>query len=377
MKLFVAVAILAAMVVDICCVGVCAAGMEDDLIKAANSGDIKMLSRILDRGQNIDTKDTDGWTALMYASEAGRMDIMKLLLNNGAKLEVRDKAGNTALNFASREGNTEALKLLVDRGANIHSKNDNGLDPLMGSASVGSLESVELLLNKGANYNLCNKEGDPALILAARGGFQEIVNLLISSGARVPADGPLNAELITAAISGDLERARKTVEKGADVSAKTRGSGSSARLLASALGHTSIVEFLMDRESAASPKPEKNPGKAKRPDEGLLLASQNGRLETVNFLVGRGMDPNFKSKSNETPLTLAGSKGHSLVAVTLLENNAQIEAKKLVGQHRFGPRCREWKTRMFKDPSQKGGRRGQQGQERQDRLDVGLVEQQC
>jgi hypothetical protein len=63
---------------------------------------------------------------------------------------------------------------------------------------------------------------------------------LISSGARVPADGPLNVEVITAAISGDLERVKGAMEKGVSFSAKTRGSGASARLLASALGHMAI-----------------------------------------------------------------------------------------------------------------------------------------
>jgi len=44
-------------------------------------------------------------------------DIVKLLIENGADVNVKDKDGMTALMYASEEGYTEIVSLLKNAGA--------------------------------------------------------------------------------------------------------------------------------------------------------------------------------------------------------------------------------------------------------------------
>lgn len=78
-------------------------------------------------GADVNAKDNDGKTALMYAVEtiispvgyAERKDskITKLLLDRGADVNARDKYGNTALKLAVENGYEEIIQMLRKAGA--------------------------------------------------------------------------------------------------------------------------------------------------------------------------------------------------------------------------------------------------------------------
>ena len=56
---------------------------------------------------------------------------MSLLLDQGADIEARDEDGHTALMWASQEGQFDAVRLLVERKANLHARDaskDTGTD---------------------------------------------------------------------------------------------------------------------------------------------------------------------------------------------------------------------------------------------------------
>merc|ERR1712038_1533039 len=70
---------------------------------------------------DIESRDGEGMTPLMFAAEYGCADIVRLLLDNGANIESKD-GGITALYCAAINGNDEVVKLLIRRGANLHIK---------------------------------------------------------------------------------------------------------------------------------------------------------------------------------------------------------------------------------------------------------------
>ena len=55
------------------------------LMWASKYGKIDMIKFVLKRGVDVNVKDEDGYTALMYAEENGDKDIIDLLKSHGAK----------------------------------------------------------------------------------------------------------------------------------------------------------------------------------------------------------------------------------------------------------------------------------------------------
>jgi ankyrin repeat protein len=69
----------------------------DSLRQAASRGDLRELRSLLDAGADIDSRDTDGRTALMLATLNGRLDAVQLLLAHGADRAIADTRGVTPL----------------------------------------------------------------------------------------------------------------------------------------------------------------------------------------------------------------------------------------------------------------------------------------
>jgi ankyrin repeat protein len=64
--------------------------------------------------------------ALIEAAQKGDLAQVKTLLTTGADVNARDHDGRTALMFAAWNGNLEAMRLLIDKGADVHAKAKNG-----------------------------------------------------------------------------------------------------------------------------------------------------------------------------------------------------------------------------------------------------------
>ncbi len=83
---------------------------------------IEIAGLLCAAGVNIDTKDSDGQTALFGAIRCERIKIVKFLLDNGADVNVKDVEGKTPLYWALKGGNIEITQLLVAAGADVNMK---------------------------------------------------------------------------------------------------------------------------------------------------------------------------------------------------------------------------------------------------------------
>jgi ankyrin repeat protein len=72
---------------------------------------------LLENGADVNAKDNDGGTALMWAARRGYVDVVVLLLVQRADVNSRNKNGETALMWAAREGNPDVVNLLKAHGA--------------------------------------------------------------------------------------------------------------------------------------------------------------------------------------------------------------------------------------------------------------------
>lgn len=62
-------------------------------------------------GANVEHEDTDGMTALTWASMRGRMQAAQCLLDHGALINCADKTGRSPLDLAAAQGNPNLVQV--------------------------------------------------------------------------------------------------------------------------------------------------------------------------------------------------------------------------------------------------------------------------
>lgn len=67
-------------------------------------GDIELAEQYLRKGQNVNARDQQGWTPLMYAASKGHLEMCRLLLQHGADKSIQDEFGSSVLDIARSEG---------------------------------------------------------------------------------------------------------------------------------------------------------------------------------------------------------------------------------------------------------------------------------
>ncbi len=113
----------------------------------------KFINSVIDRefpkvnehilgGVNINERDSNGWTALHFASQNGDVEIGKLLIDNGADIDSKDNYGNTPLWRAtfSSNGDGKFIKLLLKHGANKNIENNHNVSPFILANTIDNFD---------------------------------------------------------------------------------------------------------------------------------------------------------------------------------------------------------------------------------------------
>ncbi len=227
---------------------------ELDLINAAKESDIEKIKELIKQDIDINTCDSRGYTAMLWAAQKGNIDIVNLLIKNGANIEAKHEAsrGYTPLIVAAINNHIEVAKMLIEHGANINSKNNNGNTALSVANEKGHTEIVELL-------EQTNIYTEKALLEAAKNGNFKTVKLLINKGVNINAkynNGWVSnyniaknnngmTALMWASNNGHTEIAKMLIDAGADVNAKDND-GDTALMRASEKGHTEVAKLLIN-----------------------------------------------------------------------------------------------------------------------------------
>jgi len=146
---------------------------------AANNGNTAEVQRLVMQHVDVNERDNNGYTALMWAARNGHTEVMKSLLDAGADMNLRDCATNgwTALIHAIHKNENKAASLLIDQGADVNARAggcqevaaEGGMTPLMFAAVYDNTEIVRALLAKGADP-YAESNGTNALSYAVAGG---------------------------------------------------------------------------------------------------------------------------------------------------------------------------------------------------------------
>ncbi|MDA7624944.1 ankyrin repeat domain-containing protein, partial [bacterium] len=155
----------------------------------------ELIKYLIDKGADVNSKNKDGLTPLMFAGTKGRVENALLLIENGADLFAKNSIKATCAHFLSICLMPDFLNLLVEKGVDFNGKDNRGRIPLMVAASsnlptrnesVGNNvelhEAIKILIKQTTNINDTDNQGRTALHQAYDVLFAE---LLVEQGANI------------------------------------------------------------------------------------------------------------------------------------------------------------------------------------------------
>ena len=112
-------------------------------------GNLVGVRAALARGEDVNSRDADDNTGLMYAISRGHNEIVKFLVEQPTvDLNCTSREGNTALHIAADVDNVEVVRMLLDdaRLNTANHKNNDGDTPVMTAMITHSLNALRELV---------------------------------------------------------------------------------------------------------------------------------------------------------------------------------------------------------------------------------------
>ncbi|XP_022910579.2 ankyrin repeat family A protein 2 [Onthophagus taurus] len=130
------------------------------------AGQGEITQQDIDSEQSVDICDSNGLTALHWASAYGQLPTVQLLLNNKAEVDRKGPKSETALLLAAEGGHIDIIRLLLKNGAAVNHVDDTGCSALMYAAAGNHAHSCNELFLYGADLNMTNFNNETAFSLA-------------------------------------------------------------------------------------------------------------------------------------------------------------------------------------------------------------------
>ncbi len=289
-------------------------GNQDVILKRIREG--------VDVNQKIEPENDLDRTAMDFACHYGYEFVVDALIEAGADVTLSYiRSEDAPIITAVTMGHANIVKSLIEAGASVNHLGLAKSTLLMLASEKNYLSVVETLIKFGAEVDLCDHHGNSALSLSCREGHLEIVKALENAGADIDligkSDGnPINVgnlPIEEACRKGYKDVVRFLIDAGANVNLKN--SGHSALSHAAGMGYGEIVKMLI------------NAGVDIKNDLALIINSQYDFAKTAKILIDVGLDVNFSTQNNETPLYFASRVGNTTIVRMLIEGGADVNVK--------------------------------------------------
>ncbi|KAL5708375.1 hypothetical protein ACHQM5_019175 [Ranunculus cassubicifolius] len=124
------------------------------LLEAARYDDIDDLKALQSSGVSLNSKDSEGRTALHMAAANGHKGIVEYLIQNGVDLNAYNVEKNTALHWACLNGHIEVVKTLIIAGADLAILNSYERSAVDEAVSHGKMAVIDAINEAVANVEL-------------------------------------------------------------------------------------------------------------------------------------------------------------------------------------------------------------------------------
>ena len=176
------------------------AASEAPLALAAEYGQDKAVKLILERGCDVNQRNSRGETALMFALKRGDRQPIKLLVDAGAEMNFSEIIYHLAWSPTRADFQAEIIRYFIELGADVNAiagpshvdrriKSSSRPTVLMAAVDLHSLPIIQLLVESGADVNGRDDNGESVLFYLANYGFAKedisILEYLCQKGLRV------------------------------------------------------------------------------------------------------------------------------------------------------------------------------------------------
>lgn len=375
-------------------------GINDDLIKYCKEENKGKVLELLKNKADVNFKDQNGNTALIYAIERNWEEGIQILLDAGAEVNIKNNSDigpllhcffysksinrsnlmkkliecgadvnikhlnneYSALINAICSNEIEIVKLLLDAGANVNDKVAN-CSPLMKAVKYGYLKIIDVLIKAGAEYsdeekekidklieerndiNFVNRYEQTSLFLAISSKDVKLAKLLIEKGADINKENRWGTPLIAALKNHYIELVSLMIEKGANVDGRDIDTGNTALVLSLQNNHIEIAKLLIEKGADINDK-DTYTG-----DTGLILALKGNHIEIAELLIEKGANINYKNpRTNQTIFSLTLEKKNLEMLGLLIEKGVNITSLHMDAIAKM----MEKDTNLFRNPIDRG-----------------------
>ena len=160
------------------------------LMRAAKEGNEWELKQLLDSHADVNLKDSDGWTALMYAVRySGSLECVEKLLEAGADVTGKNTYGFSALVLAaSYNGNPQILNKLLENYKASDKEVLRALVFLLTEQNISErqqLSKLQIFMDKAVPLNILYEGKTPLMYAAQYGNSTKILQILLDNQSSV------------------------------------------------------------------------------------------------------------------------------------------------------------------------------------------------
>lgn len=152
---------------------------KDPVIQAVKDRNRSKLESLIAEGQGLDTPDSFGNTALMYAVNMENGYLINCLLANGANPSASNIYGQTPLHCAVSKLNASIISMLCSAGAGIDIIDNDRNSPLVVAIKFRSVKIMSNLLDLGADPYI-RFNGNNALTYICGNDDYEMARILLN-----------------------------------------------------------------------------------------------------------------------------------------------------------------------------------------------------